>query len=130
MHKKRTIESKQDLEEMLTAFYTKAFKDDLIGRFFTEVVPLDLDHHIPIIASFWETVLFNTANYRGNVMEIHKHISQLSPIKKEHLDRWVQLFTQTVEEFFEGDKADLLKQRAATIAVIMDRKLSGNSLLG
>ena len=121
---KSDIANREDIVRLLETFYVQAFADELIGRFFTEVVPLDLETHIPIIANFWESVVFGTAAYRGNVMEIHRHISELSPIKKEHLDRWVQLFTAAIDEFFEGDKATLMKQRAASIATIMDMKLN------
>lgn len=118
------IQSRADIERLLWAFYKKAFADDLIGRFFTEVVPLDLDTHIPVIADFWESVIFNTHNYRKNVMEIHRHIHQLSAIRKEHLDRWVKIFSENVDEHFEGEKSELIKQRAASIATFMDIKLN------
>ena len=52
---KKEIESREELEEFLKAFYKKAFTDELIGHFFTEVVPLDLTTHIPGIAGFWES---------------------------------------------------------------------------
>lgn len=121
---KKDIESREDLVRMLTLFYQNAFSDELIGRFFTEVVPLDLATHIPVIADFWESVVFGARGYRKNVMEIHGHIHQLSAIKKEHLDRWVKLFTETVDELFEGEKALLIKQRARSIATLMDIKLN------
>ena len=50
---KKDIESRADLEKMLEAFYKKVFKDDLISHFFIEVVPLNLETHIPIITDFW-----------------------------------------------------------------------------
>jgi hemoglobin len=121
---KRDIETRDDLEKLLWDFYSKAFKDELIGRFFTEVVPLDLETHIPVIANFWEAIVFNIHSYRKNVMEVHQHIHNLSAIKKEHLDRWVQIFTQNIDEHFTGDKAELMKQRARSIATLMDIKLN------
>jgi hemoglobin len=121
---KRDIESREDLETFLRAFYQKAFVDELIGHFFTEVVPLDLKTHIPIIANFWESIVFNTHGYRKNVMEVHQHIHHLSKIQKQHLDRWVKLFMETLDEFFEGSKNELMKQRAKSIATLMDIKLN------
>jgi hemoglobin len=121
---KRDIETREELEDFLWAFYKKAFADELIGHFFTEVVPLDLDTHIPVIASFWESVAFNKPSYRRNVMEVHQHIHHLSGIRKEHLDRWVRIFTETLDRFFEGSKAELMKQRARSIATLMDIKLN------
>ncbi len=120
----KDIESRGDIENMLNSFYKKAFANNLIGHFFTEVVPLDLATHLPVIADFWEAVLFNTHSYRKNVMEIHQHIHQLSAIKKVHSDRWVQIFTATIDECFAGEKANLMKQRAQSIAALMDVKLN------
>jgi hemoglobin len=124
MNEKRDIESRADIELLLTAFYKKAFKDELISHFFIEVVPLDLELHLPLIADFWESVLFNTHGYRKNVMGIHLHINRLSPVKKQHLDRWVKLFTETADEYFEGNRTELAKQRAVSIAGLMDIKIN------
>ena len=121
---KKDIETRNDIESLLNDFYKKAFKDDLIGRFFTEVVPLNLETHLPLIADFWESVLLDGKGYRKNVMEIHRDISNKSKIEKEHFDRWVQLFTESVNNLFEGPKANLAKQRAASIATMMNIKIN------
>jgi hemoglobin len=121
---KRDLQNRDDLIQLLDAFYSKAFKDDTIGFFFTEVVPLDLETHIPVIADFWESVIFQSRQYRKNVMQVHQHIHQLSSIKKQHLDRWVELFTATVSDMFEGPNAELIRQRARSIAQLMDIKLN------
>jgi hemoglobin len=124
MNSKNDIETREDLSRMLTAFYKKVFDDELIGRFFTEVVPLNLETHLPVITDFWEAIVFGHHTYRKNVMAVHQHIHHLSPIQKEHLDRWVQVFHQTVDEFFIGEKAELVKHRAASIATLMNMKLN------
>lgn len=121
---KKDIETRADIELLLNDFYEKVFKDDLIGRFFTEVVPLNLETHLPVIADFWESVLLDGKGYRKNVMEIHRDISSKSKIEKDHFDRWVQLFTETVDNLFEGPKAMLAKQRAASIATMMNIKIN------
>lgn len=121
---KKDIETRDDIVELLHRFYEKAFGDELIGRFFTEVVPLDIRTHIPVIADFWEAVVFNTHSYKKNVMEVHQHIHKISPIKKEHLDRWVHLFVLTINEKYDGPKATIMKQRGSSIAVLMDIKMN------
>ena len=63
-------------------------------------------------------------------MEVHQHIHLLSNIKKEHLDRWVKIFTETTDEFFEGEKATLMKHRARSIATLMDIKLNHGGMGG
>jgi hemoglobin len=125
---KKDIESRADLEKMLETFYKKVFKDDLISHFFIEVVPLNLETHIPVITDFWESVLLDGRGYRKNVMEIHLNISEKSKIEKAHLDRWVKIFSETVDEFFEGSKATLAKQRAGSIATMMNVKIMGTRL--
>jgi hemoglobin len=117
------INSREDITRILLSFYKKAFTDELIGKFFTEVVPLDLDTHIPVITDFWETILLNQRKYSKNVMQIHQHISSLSAIKKQHLDRWVKLITETIDEHNNGNRATLMKQRARSIATLMEMKL-------
>lgn len=124
MEEKRDIESRADLEVLLRKFYTRVFADDLIGRFFTEVVPLDLDAHIGVISDFWEAIVFSRHTYRKNVMEVHQHIHRLSAIRQHHLDRWLQLFTATVVESHEGPRATLMQQRALSIATLMNMKLN------
>ena len=124
----RDIETREDLVRLLETFYQKAFADELIGHFFTKVVPLNLETHIPVIADFWEAIIFNKHTYKKNVMVVHEHIHHLSHIKKAHLDQWVQLFTGTVDELFEGDKATLIKQRGSSIATLMDIKLNHHSI--
>ena len=120
----RDIASREDLALVLVSFYEKVFSDDLIGRFFTEVVPLDLDTHLPVITDFWDSVILGAQAYRKNVMQVHQHIHALSPIKKMHLDRWVLLFTGTVDRLSRGEKAELMKQRARSVATLMDIKLN------
>jgi hemoglobin len=124
MEEAADISSRNDIVQILEKFYSRAFEDDLIGHFFTVVVPLDLEKHIPVITDFWESVIFGTGNYRKNVMEVHRHIHLLSSIEKKHLDRWVHLFSSTIDNNFRGDKSELMKQRAFSIATLMNIKLN------
>ena len=124
----KDLEQREDIETILQQFYERAFADELIGFFFIEVVPLDLKTHIPVIADFWEAIVFGTHSYRKNVMEVHQHIHHLANIRKEHLQRWVALFTKTVDDHFQGPRSELMKQRAQSIATLMDIKLNHPSI--
>lgn len=124
---KKDIESRTDIEKLLWDFYEKAFKDELIGHFFTEVVPLNLDEHVPVIADFWESVLLEGRGYRKNVMEIHQDINKKAPMEKQHFDRWVKLFSESVDKFYQGPKAIMVKQRAVSIATMMNIKIAHKS---
>lgn len=119
----KDLETRKDIEALMNAFYSKALTDEVIGYFFTEVVPLNMEVHMPLIVDFWETVLLGKAAYRGNVMQVHQHIHSLSAFKEEHFARWVFLFHQTVDELYSGDHAELAKQRGESIATLMRIKI-------
>ncbi len=116
---KKDITSRDDLVKLLNAFYEKALHDEVIGHFFTTVIHLDLLHHIPVIADFWETVLLNGNSYKNNTMKIHMAINQLSPMEEKHFKRWLDIFNKTVNSLFEGEIAERAKQRALSIATVM-----------
>ena len=120
----KDIENREEIDHLISEFYKKLLIDKKIGYFFTEVVQLDLKKHLPKIADFWETTLFHKAVYKGNPMTVHKVLHEKSPIRKEHFDRWVKVFCETVEELHHGDKAELAKQRAHSIATMMQIKIS------
>jgi hemoglobin len=124
----RDIQARTDLEIVLSAFYKQVFADAVIGPFFTEVVPIKLETHLPVITDFWEAVVLGTHSYRKNVMELHRHIHEKAALEKKHFDRWLQLFTQTIDAHFEGPNAALMKQRAASIATLMQLNFNGQQL--
>ena len=57
-------------------------------------------------------------------MSVHMHLNTQVPLMKEHFRRWLQLFAGTVDELFEGKKADIVKEKAASIAAIMETKIT------
>ena len=121
---KPDILNRGDIERLIINFYTKAREDKVIGHFFNEVIPIDWAHHIPKICDFWETTLLGSSIYTGNPMQAHLKLNQLSAIKKEHFDRWLALFQETLDELFSGEKAALASQRAISIAMVIQIKLA------
>ena len=120
---KKDIENKQDIEKLVNSFYDKVKQDALIGFIFTDIVRVDWERHLPVMYDFWENSLFYTGNYTGNPMEIHRHLQKLIPLTAEHFTQWTHLFTSTVDELFTGEKATLAKQRAISIAAVMQFKI-------
>jgi hemoglobin len=120
---KKDIEAKADIQLLVDAFYEKVKKDAVIGYIFTDIVKVHWEKHLPVMYSFWENTLFYTGAYEGNPMELHKHLHRLMPLTAEHFTQWINLFTQTVDELFEGKNAGLAKQRAISIATVMQIKI-------
>ncbi|WP_439506456.1 group III truncated hemoglobin [Sediminibacterium sp.] len=120
---KNDIINRDDIELLINSFYKKVQKDPLIAFFFTKIVPVNWEAHLPVMYGFWENILFFSGTYEGNPMAKHKSIHQKCPMKMEHFQRWTSLFNETVDELFEGDKAELAKQRAMSIATVMQIKM-------
>ena len=70
-----------------------------------------------------ENILFFTGSYNGTPMLIHQNLNKLITLTKEHFERWLKLFSETVDELFEGKKADLASQRAVSISGIIKGKI-------
>ncbi|MFN6179027.1 MAG: group III truncated hemoglobin [Flavobacteriales bacterium] len=122
MTRRPDITSNADVRLLIERFYGKARPDPVIGHFFTG---LDRDHHIPLITSFWDMVLFGTKGYTGDPMTSHVQLHRHMPMRPEHFQHWVKLFSSTVDELFEGPKAGEAKQRATTIAAVMAHRVIG-----
>ena len=116
------IANRDHIEQLMRAFYAKAIPDPVIGHYFTQVIQMDLEKHLPVIIDFWETVLFGVAKYKSNAIIVHQHLHERSTFEDQHFTQWVQLFQSTVDELFDGEKAELAKQRAASIATVMKIK--------
>jgi hemoglobin len=120
---KPDIQNRTDIEQLINAFYTKVKADDLIGFYFTDVVHVNWEKHLPVMYNFWENIVFHTSSYEGNPMIKHQELNAKSPMNMEHFQRWTKLFNQTVDELFAGEKAEFIKQRAMGISTVMQIKL-------
>ncbi|OYU54268.1 MAG: sec-independent protein translocase TatC [Chitinophagaceae bacterium BSSC1] len=120
---KLDISNREDLVNLMKAFYTKALVDESIGHYFTQVVQLDMEKHLPRITDFWETVVFDAGKYQGNTLKIHEDLHEKSPFESAHFTRWIDLFKATVDEHFAGENAEKIKSRAISIATVMNLKM-------
>lgn len=116
---KPDIECRNDIEKFVVTFYEHVKKDNTIGFIFTEVIKMNWEKHIPLIVDFWETILLDNPVYKNNAMDVHYMINKITPLKKEHFKRWVELFSISVDAYFTGNKATLAKKRAQSIAQVM-----------
>ena len=120
----RDIQNRTDLEDVLNDFYSAAFADPLLGPVFTDVAKLDLESHLPVITDFWESILFGTVRYQGNVMQKHIDLDQKGQLEPEHFNQWIELFQQAITTKFTGAKATEMLSRANVIAATMGYKLA------
>jgi hemoglobin len=121
---KKDIHSRTDIERLVNAFYEKIKVDNTVGYFFTEVVMVNWDQHLPRMYDFWENIVFSTGHHQGNPMTVHHSIHAKSPLSKKHFNRWLKLFIETVDENFAGKNAELIKERATGIAKVMQGSIA------
>ena len=120
---KADIFNRNDIELLLENFYNTLLADERINYIFTDVAKLDIKAHIPVIADFWETVLLHKNVYHNNTMKIHMELSEKVTITKNHFEVWLAHFNRTVDELFEGKIAEMAKQRAQSVATVMQIKM-------
>ena len=118
------IQSRTDIELLLNTFYEKVKKDDTIGFIFNDIAKVNWEHHIPVICDFWETLLLDASSYTKNAMQVHYSLNRIVPLEEKHFQRWLQLFSETVDELFNGDIAVQAKSKARSIASLMQFKIN------
>jgi hemoglobin len=116
---KQDIRNRDDIAFLIRSFYEKVKRNENIGYIFNDVAKINWEHHLPIMYDFWENVVFQTGSYGRNTIGVHKNLHQLTPLTREHFSVWLSLWKETVDELFSGANAELIKQRATSIATVM-----------
>ena len=120
---KQDITSRADIMRLMETFYDRLLADPSISYLFTDVAGIDMAEHIPIIADFWESVLFQADTYHRNAMKPHMVLHGKSPLTKAHFDTWLGHFRSVVEDMFAGEKAFQAIERATSISTLMQIKI-------
>lgn len=110
------IEDRADVERLVRAFYGRALTDPIIGFIFVDVAQLDLEEHLPVIASFWETILLGNQTYAGGAFRVHADLHRQVTLRAGHFERWLLLWRTTVDELFVGERAEQAKSHALRVA--------------
>lgn len=131
MSTKKDITSIADIHLLVDTFYGKVQKDALLGPVFNEVIQDKWPAHLEKMYRFWQTILLTEHTYFGSPFRPHATL----PVSESHFDRWKDLFTQTLDAHFVGEKANEAKWRAEKMAAMFLMKIQyfqqsqGTSLL-
>ncbi|MEO6496227.1 MAG: group III truncated hemoglobin [Solirubrobacteraceae bacterium] len=117
------IETREDCERLVRAFYRRAMADPVIGFIFTDVAKLDLEAHVPVIASFWETVLLEAKTYSASAFDPHAALNEKVTLRAGHFERWLALGRDTVDELVAGERAVAAKAHAVRVAYAFHGRL-------
>lgn len=109
----------KDIELLVNSFYTKVRSDELLGPIFNGVIQDRWPDHLKKMYTFWQTVLLKEHTYFGSPFPPHIRL----PVQKVHFDRWLELFYETVDEHFDGEKTAEAKWRAGKMAEMFQMKI-------
>ncbi len=105
-----------DIIILVDQFYNHVRKDSILRDKFAHV---DWSNHLPTMYKFWASMLLGEQSYQGNPFQKHMTLS----LQSIHFNRWLELFHQTIDENFSGEKAIEAKARAQSIARVWQHKL-------
>jgi hemoglobin len=122
--KKMDIKTREDVFLLVSTFYEKVRKDEILGLFFNETIK-DWDAHLELLTTFWESSLFLKTKYYGNPLEAHIKVDTVhnNSITEKHFGLWLNLWLQTIDELFEGDFAENAKRRARKMSTFLFLKI-------
>jgi hemoglobin len=111
---KRDIVAIEDIKLMVDFFYAKGREDDMLSFIFNDRIRDRWSEHLEKMYKFWQTVLLDEHTYFGAPFPPHATLD----INYTHYERWVQLFNETIDHLFIGDKAQEAKWRGQKMAQI------------
>lgn len=108
-----------DVKRLVDNFYGKVRQDPLLATVFDDVIGNRWPEHLEKMYRFWQTVLLGEHTYQGTPFAPHAHL----PVDASHFNRWIELFNQTVDELFTGEKSEEAKWRASKMAAMFQLKI-------
>ncbi|WP_106640629.1 group III truncated hemoglobin [Allosphingosinicella vermicomposti] len=105
--------SEQQIEAVVSAFYTRVRQDGLLGPVFNDAID-DWPEHLVKLQAFWSSVMLGTGRYKGRPMPAHvRHADRITP---ESFERWLTLWRETTTDLLPPLAAAALQDKAARIA--------------
>ncbi len=110
--------TKKNIRVMADRFYSSVLKDDLIADFFIErlgdeMISDEWQDHLNLLTDFWASVTIGDSKYNGTPLTPHIDMPGLS---KESFQRWLELFSKTIDRLYEKEAADIFKSKGEMIA--------------
>lgn len=109
---KKDIENLKDIQYLVDAFYAKVKLDSFIGPFFNSRLEGRWEMHHRKLYRFWHTVLLRRPDYFGDPVPMHLNMA----LTRDHFNQWLKIWTETIDEMYEGVIAERAKFRGKTMA--------------
>ncbi|MGB0886712.1 MAG: group III truncated hemoglobin [Vicingaceae bacterium] len=115
----KEIENRADVEKLVNTFYAKVRLDHLLGPIFNSHIPDEKwPEHLSNLTDFWETNLFGIRKFKGNPSQKHVNVDKNLnySVEQTHFGQWLNLWFQTIDELFEGERANKAKEASRRMA--------------
>jgi len=124
---KKELKDREDVYVLVTAFYKKIRKDNVLGPIFNKHIK-DWPAHLNLLTDFWETNLFFVKKFKGDPLQKHMKVDagEHYGINEYHFGIWLNLWFQTIDELFYGEKANTAKNRARKMSTFIYLKIFKN----
>lgn len=118
--KKPDIQNRADVSLLVNTFYDKIRKHPELGPIFNGIIT-DWDSHLELLTDFWETQLFLKRKYHGNPVIAHQEVDDKmdGTITSEHFGQWINLWFETLDALFDGERAWIAKNRAQKMSTML-----------
>ena len=116
---KNDIQNLTDITILVDTFYGKVRENPLLKDIFNNIIQDRWPEHLAKMYNFWQTVLLDKHTYYGSPFVPHAKL----PVELEHFDKWLLLFNATVDELFEGEKAEKAKWQGQRMAQMFHSKI-------
>lgn len=124
-HRGRDLDDADEILELVTRQYAVVVQDDLLAPYFRDV---DWQGLIGAAADFWGHLLLFAPDYPIDPIERHRSVHEQRPLTGEALDRWLEIFEETVDTGWSGPNATRAKKRATGLAWAMAQRLLGKGV--
>lgn len=106
------------IEQMVREFYGTVLKDDILAPIFIKSLGDDLNNgkwheHLNTLYKFWDLMMTGKRGYGGDPFPPHAF---MGPLSREHFERWLKLFKETINGLFVAEIADKFYIKADRLA--------------
>lgn len=117
------LDNRESIGEFVDCFYERVLADPRLAPIFTDVAEVDLAIHLPHIKDYWCKLLLGDKSYQRHTMQIHRQLHEKRALRARDFLRWLDLFVDTVDKNYAGERAERAKLIAKTIAKNMQKAL-------
>jgi hemoglobin len=125
-HRNRDLDDPVEILELVTRQYSDVVQDELLAPYFDfGTGDGNWQAHIRSVADYWNHVVLLAPDYEIDVIESHRSIHEEHPFTPDLFDRWLEIFTDTVDGGWRGPNAERAKKRATGMAWAMAQRFLG-----